>query len=189
MITLIDNHDSFTYNLIYLLEKLQVEVKVFFPENVDFNTLAQSTHLLLSPGPKHPKDTPINQEIILRFHQQKPILGVCLGHQSIAQAFGGKVTRGKEPVHGKTSKITFKPNPLFCHLSQNLEVMRYHSLIVQTLPDTLEAIAWSEDGVIMGLKHKLYPTFGVQFHPESILSQGGEQLLKNFLEISFDSLP
>lgn len=183
MIAFVDNHDSFSYNLVYLLKSLDKEVCICTPETLDVSVLEQATHIILSPGPRHPKDTPINQKIILDFYYQKPILGVCLGHQCIAYAFGGEVTKGKEPIHGKTSKITFKPNPLFEGLPQNLKVMRYHSLVVQNLPEELEAIAWSEDEVIMAVIHKLYPTYGVQFHPESILSQGGKQLLKNFLNI------
>ncbi|WP_027327410.1 anthranilate synthase component II [Helicobacter pametensis] len=187
MIALIDNHDSFTYNLIYLLEELSQEICVFFPQDLVWDILEQATHIIISPGPRHPRDTPINQEVILNFYIKKPILGVCLGHQCIAHAFGGEVIQGRQPIHGKTSQITFKSNPLFEGLSQNLEVMRYHSLVVQNLPNELEAIAWSEDEVIMALRHKIFPLYGVQFHPESILSQGGSKLLQNFLQIHLDS--
>lgn len=182
MIALLDNYDSFTYNLVYLLEGMGADIKVHQAGNFRWDVFSQADRIILSPGPKHPKDSFINQEIIQSFYRKKPILGVCLGHQCIAYAFGGKV-EASEPVHGKTSKIYFSDSKLFDGVEQEAEMMRYHSLVVRDLPCELEAIAWSEDDVIMGLKHNVYPLYGVQFHPESILSQGGERILQNFLQL------
>lgn len=183
MIALLDNYDSFTYNLVYLLEEMGEEVRVYQAENLVWEAFQKARHIILSPGPKHPKDSLLNQKIIQEFYRTKPILGVCLGHQCIAYAFGGEVIRAKEPMHGKTSKIFFAPSLLFDGIKQGSEMMRYHSLVVQNLPKELEAIAWSEDRVIMGLKHRDFHLYGVQFHPESILSYGGERILQNFLQI------
>lgn len=183
MIALLDNYDSFTYNLVYLLEGMGEEVRVYQEENLVWEAFQKARHIILSPGPKHPKDSLLNQKIIQEFYRTKPILGVCLGHQCIAYAFGGEVIKAKEPMHGKTSKIFFASSFLFDGIKQGSEMMRYHSLVVQNLPKELEVIAWSEDRVIMGLKHRDFHLYGVQFHPESILSCGGERILQNFLQI------
>lgn len=183
MIALLDNYDSFTYNLVYLLEVMGQDVRVFQAENLDWEIFHQAKQIILSPGPKHPKDSLLNQSIIQKFYRSKPILGVCLGHQCIAYAFGAEVIKGKEPMHGKTSKIFFKTCDLFDGIKQGVEMMRYHSLVVKSLPKELETIAWSEDRVIMALKHRDFNLYGVQFHPESVLSCEGEKILQNFLQI------
>lgn len=183
MIALLDNYDSFTYNLVYLLEEMDQEVRVFQESNLDWDCFNQAKKIILSPGPKHPKDSLLNQKLIEVFSQSKPMLGVCLGHQCIAYAFGGKVLQAREPTHGKTSKIFFANSALFAGIKQGAEMMRYHSLIVQDLPKELEVIAWSEDGIIMGIKHRDFNLYGVQFHPESILSLDGRRILQNFLQI------
>lgn len=181
MIVLIDNYDSFTYNIVHLLQKLDFEVRVDEAKNI--RDLKNASHLIISPGAGKPNEAVESLEVIERYKESKPILGVCLGHQCIAYAFGGSVKKAKEPIHGKTSKIRFLPNELFIGCEQGFEVMRYHSLSVDYLGDELEALAWSEeDEVIMALKHKTLPIYGVQFHPESILSNYGERILLNFLK-------
>lgn len=184
MIAVLDNYDSFTYNLVYLLAELNEEVRVCTPQTYSQDLFDQASHIILSPGPKHPKDSKLNQSIIQDFYPIKPILGICLGHQCIAYSFGAEVTQGREPIHGKTSHISFQPCALFQGLQQGFQAMRYHSLVVRNLPQDLQAIAWSEDGVIMAIKHQIYATYGVQFHPESILSNGGKQILQNFCLLS-----
>lgn len=182
MVVLIDNYDSFTYNIVHLLEKLSCEVRVDEAKNI--GDLSSASHIIISPGAGKPNEAIESLEVIEQYKESKPILGICLGHQCIAYAFGGSVGKGGEPIHGKTSKVRFVPNVLFDGCKQGFEVMRYHSLCVQTLGDELEALAWSEeDNVIMALRHKSLPIFGVQFHPESILSNYGERILQNFLEI------
>lgn len=183
MIALLDNYDSFTYNLAYLLRELGEKVEVFLPSNPLWHILHKADRIILSPGPGHPKDAKLNQEIIRKFYKSKPILGVCLGHQCIGYTFGAEIRKGKTPIHGKTSKISFKNCDLFSTLPQGIEVMRYHSLIVHDLPQELEEIAWTEDGILMALKHRQFQVYGVQFHPESILSQEGKLILKNFCDL------
>ncbi|ANV97336.1 hypothetical protein BBW65_00195 [Helicobacter enhydrae] len=184
-VVLIDHHDSFTYNIVHYLQDLGARVEVLeAQEGVSEDPrLSEASHILLSPGPGHPKDALESLNIIQKFYKAKPILGVCLGHQCIALAFGGKVERGKEPIHGKTSRLSFVANPLFQGLEQGFGVMRYHSLCVSVLPSSLECIATSE-GVIMALKHRDYPIYGVQFHPESILCENGKAIFENFLILS-----
>lgn len=180
MVVLIDNYDSFTYNIVHLLEQLSCEVRVDEANNI--RDLDLASHIIISPGAGKPSEAIESLAVIEKYKESKPILGICLGHQCIAYAFGGSVRKGSEPIHGKTSKLRFLPNTLFEECEQGFEVMRYHSLSVQTLGDELEALAWSEeDDVIMALKHKRLPIFGVQFHPESILSNYGERILQNFL--------
>lgn len=185
MVVLIDNYDSFTYNLVHYLQELGEEVNVIEACQVQDkqSIIDQASHLIISPGPGHPNEAKESLKVIRENYQSKPILGVCLGHQCIAISFGGVVEQGVEPVHGKTSKLTFVQNALFDSLPQGLEVMRYHSLIVSSLSNELEALAWSEDGVLMALRHTKYPLYGVQFHPESILTSEGRKLLSNFLKI------
>lgn len=182
MVVLIDNYDSFTYNIVHLLQKLDCEVRVDEAKNI--RDLTNASHIIISPGAGKPNEAIESLEVIERYKESKPILGVCLGHQCIAFSFGGSVKKGNEPIHGKTSKVSFVPNVLFEGCKQGFEVMRYHSLCVDKLGEELEALAWSEeDQVIMALKHKKLPIFGVQFHPESILSNYGERIFQNFLRI------
>ena len=187
MILVIDNYDSFTYNLVQYLGELGAEVQV---RRNDQATLAEIERLaperiVISPGPKTPTEAGICLELIQKFSGLTPILGVCLGHQAIGQAFGGKVVRAPEIMHGKTSRITHDGKTIFCGLSSPFIATRYHSLIVErgSLPACLEISATSPDGLIMGLRHRKMKVEGVQFHPESVLTEAGKQLLANFLRL------
>ncbi len=191
MLLLIDNYDSFTYNLYQYFCELGADVLVKRNDQLslaDIEQLAPS-HLVISPGPCTPDDAGISLAAITHFAQKLPILGVCLGHQAMAQAFGGRVVRARKAVHGKTSPIRHSGESVFRGLNNPLTVTRYHSLIVtpESLPDCFNLTAWTErDGhpdEIMGIAHKQLPLHGVQFHPESILSEQGHQLLDNFLKI------
>lgn len=188
MILVIDNYDSFTYNLVQYLGELGAEIIVRRNDEVSIeeieNTL-QPEKILISPGPGTPDDAGISLEVLKRFTNKVPILGVCLGHQAIGQMFGGRVIRAPEPVHGKPVEIRHDGKTIFAGLEDNFSAGRYHSLIVErdTLPECLEISATSPDGLIMGLRHKTYKIEGVQFHPESILTIEGKKLLKNFIEI------
>lgn len=182
MVVLVDNYDSFTYNIVHYLEELGCEVRV--DEAGAIGDLSLASHIIISPGAGNPSEAVESLEVIERYKGVKPILGICLGHQCIAYAFGGRVGRGREPIHGKTSKVEFVEDRLFVGCERGFEVMRYHSLVVESLGEELEKIAWSrEDDVIMALRHKRFPIYGVQFHPESILSQNGHLLLENFLRM------
>lgn len=183
MIALIDNYDSFTYNIVQYLHELGSEIAVFEAKGIP--NLMEYSHIIISPGAGKPSEAIESLKVIEKYAQIKPILGICLGHQCIAHFFGGKVIKGKEPVHGKTSHLRFLPNPLFGGCAQGFEVMRYHSLCVDEVGDDLEEIAWSEDGVIMAIRHKTLPIYGVQYHPESILSENGKLILNNFISMSF----
>lgn len=179
MIALIDNYDSFTYNIVHYLQELEQEVEVFEAKNI--GELSSFSHIIISPGAGKPSEALESLEVIKTYAGVKPILGICLGHQCIAHCFGAKVQKGNIPIHGKTSKLTFLSHFLFKGYKQDIEVMRYHSLCVSDLGEELRAIAWSEDGVIMALEHKTLPLYGVQYHPESILSTNGKILLYNFI--------
>lgn len=184
MLLLIDNYDSFTYNLLQYLQCLQQEVVVIKNDELtleEIETLAPS-HLIISPGPKAPQDAGISMAAIHHFHQQIPILGVCLGHQCLAQAFGGRIIRAPEIRHGKTSMISHQQQGLFHDLPGPFAVMRYHSLAVEpeTIPACFSIDAWADD-TIMAISHRQYPLFGLQFHPESILSEHGMTLLDHFI--------
>lgn len=185
MIVIIDNYDSFTYNLYQYVGEINPEVKVFRNDEVTIETLNQIDidHIIISPGPGFPKDSGISKEVIKTLGKDIPILGVCLGHQCIGEVFGGRIIHAEQMVHGKTSMITHNEIDLFQGLENPLKVTRYHSLVVDrdSIDDDLIITAESSDGEIMGLKHKKYPIFGVQFHPESIATQDGKELLKNFL--------
>lgn len=186
MILVIDNYDSFTYNLVQYLGELGEEVKVFRNDEIDIagiEALAPD-HILISPGPCTPNEAGISLDIISRLKGVIPIFGVCLGHQAIGQAFGGKVIRAERLMHGKTSPIHHEGKSVFEGLPNPFTATRYHSLIVEkeSLPDELEITAWTEEGEIMGLAHKEYPVEGVQFHPESIITDHGHQMLRNFLK-------
>jgi anthranilate synthase/aminodeoxychorismate synthase-like glutamine amidotransferase len=185
MILLIDNYDSFTYNLVQMLEQMDQEVKVFRNDRIDIQDIEarNPSALMVSPGPGTPTDAGISISAISNLGPKIPILGVCLGHQAIAAAYGAKVVRADRIMHGKTSMIYHDDHGIYQNLSNPFEAVRYHSLIVQkdSLPDCLEISAWTEDGEIMGLRHRNHRTEGVQFHPESILTNSGEYLLQNFL--------
>ncbi|MGE7828776.1 aminodeoxychorismate/anthranilate synthase component II [Paenibacillus sp. NPDC093718] len=186
MILVIDNYDSFTYNLVQYLGELGEEVKVYRNDEIDIagiEALAPD-HILISPGPCTPNEAGISLDVISHFKGAIPIFGVCLGHQAIGQAFGGNVIRAERLMHGKTSAIHHTGGSVFEGLPVPFTATRYHSLIVEkeTLPDQLEITAWTEEGEIMGLRHKQYPVEGVQFHPESIITDHGHQMLRNFLK-------
>ena len=188
MILVIDNYDSFTYNLLHYLNELGAETLVY---RNDALTVEEALGLkpdgvLLSPGPCTPNEAGICLELIARAPDSLPILGVCLGHQSIGQAFGGDVVRAKATMHGKTSPMHHTGKGVFAGMPQDFTATRYHSLSVarETLPEVLEVTAWTDDGEIMGMKHLTRPLWGVQFHPESIATEGGHHLLANFLELA-----
>lgn len=184
-ILLIDNYDSFTYNLVQYLAELGAEVLVKRNDEISLAKIKKLTpdKIVISPGPCTPSESGICLEMIKAFAGKIPILGVCLGHQAIAMAFGGSLKQAEKILHGKTSKIYHKEVGLYRGLPNPFEATRYHSLIVEkeTLPGTLTVTAWTEDGVIMGLRHTEFDVEGVQFHPESILTSEGKELLKNFL--------
>ncbi|MBB6733346.1 aminodeoxychorismate/anthranilate synthase component II [Cohnella zeiphila] len=186
MILVIDNYDSFTYNLVQYLGELGQDIQVFRNDEIDLDGIAERKpdHLLISPGPCTPNEAGVSLGLIERFKGEIPILGVCLGHQSIGQAFGGDVVRADELMHGKTSDIFHDGKTIFAGLENPFTATRYHSLIVkrETLPDCLEVSAETEGGVIMGLRHKEYVVEGVQFHPESIMTGSGMTILRNFLD-------
>jgi anthranilate synthase component 2 len=190
MILLIDNYDSFVHNLArYVRELGFIEVV----QRNDAITIEQietlgPSHIIISPGPCTPDDAGVSLSVIQHFAKNIPILGICLGHQAIAQAFGGEIIRAKQPTHGKASAVTHNQQGIFKGLPNPFKAARYHSLAVnqKKLPTCLEITARTEDDEIMGLQHQRYPTVGVQFHPESILTEGGYQLMSNFLNAEFD---
>ncbi|EGI77627.1 aminodeoxychorismate/anthranilate synthase component II [Hylemonella gracilis] len=183
---MIDNYDSFTYNLVQYFGELGAEVEVFRNDEITVEGVAQRRpdRLVVSPGPCSPAEAGISIAAIQHFAGKLPVLGVCLGHQSIGAAFGGKVVRARELMHGKTSEITTTRQGVFAGLPEKFTVNRYHSLAVEraSCPPELEVTAWTDDGEIMGLRHKTLDVEGVQFHPESILTEHGHAMLKNFLE-------
>jgi anthranilate synthase/aminodeoxychorismate synthase-like glutamine amidotransferase len=186
-VVLIDNYDSFTYNLVQYLGELGSEVVVRRHDEVDVAGVAalEPTHLVVSPGPKTPDDAGISVESIRTLAGRVPILGVCLGHQAIGAAFGARIVRGREPVHGKTSEIRHDGRTVFAGLENPMVATRYHSLVIAPdPPPQLEVTAWCDGDVIMGVRHRDLPVEGVQFHPESILTGSGKALLANFLALS-----
>jgi anthranilate synthase/aminodeoxychorismate synthase-like glutamine amidotransferase len=186
MVLVIDNYDSFTYNLVQYLAELGEEVKVVRNDEASVDELYRlgPTRIVISPGPCTPNEAGVSLEVVSKLAGKVPILGVCLGHQSIGQAFGGKVVRAREVVHGKTSRIFHDERGLFAGLPNPFEATRYHSLVVARdgLPDCLEVTAKTWDEEIMGLRHKSLPVEGLQFHPESFLTTVGKDLLRNFLK-------
>jgi len=184
MISVIDNYDSFTYNLVQYLGELGAELRVYRNDEVTPEELERQapSHIVISPGPGWPDDGGVSNEVIRYFHQKIPILGVCLGHQCIAQVFGGQVVRAPRLMHGKTSPIYHTDRGILANLPDPFTATRYHSLVVQEpLPSALELTAFTREGEVMGIRHRHYPIFGVQFHPESILTMVGKELLENFL--------
>jgi anthranilate synthase component II len=187
MLLMIDNYDSFTYNLVQYFGELRQEVVVFRNDQVSLEEIAalRPAHIVISPGPCTPSEAGVCLPLIQRFAGEVPILGVCLGHQSIGQAFGGKIVHAKQVMHGKVSPIHHADQGVFKGLSEPFEATRYHSLVIEraSLPEALEVTAWTDDGEIMGVRHKSLPVEGVQFHPESILTQHGHDLLRNFVQV------
>jgi anthranilate synthase/aminodeoxychorismate synthase-like glutamine amidotransferase len=187
MVLMIDNYDSFTYNLVQYLGELGAELEVHRSRKIGLDALdaLKPERIVISPGPCTPKEAGISNDVIKHFAGKVPILGVCLGHQCIGDAFGGEVVRADRLMHGKTSMIVHNEVELFKGLDNPFEATRYHSLIVKrdTLPDCLEITAWTDQDEIMGLRHKTLPIWGVQFHPESILTTAGKSLLGNFLAL------
>ena len=185
MLVMIDNYDSFTYNLVQYLGELGARLRVFRNDKVSVKQIEKlkPSKIVISPGPCTPREAGISNDVIRHFSGKVPLLGVCLGHQCIGYVFGGKISRAKSIMHGKVSSIYHDKNPLFKKLENPFTATRYHSLVVKrsSLPSILKVIAWTDDSEIMGLKHKKHPTWGVQFHPESILTACGKQLLKNFI--------
>ncbi len=193
MIIVIDNYDSFTYNLVQYLGELgaefpvAAEIQVYRNDQISLEQIRQlqPAGVVISPGPGRPEDAGISLDLIQQLGPSLPILGVCLGHQSIGQVFGGKVVSASELMHGKTSQVSHTGTGVFQGLENPMTATRYHSLVIdrQTCPDVLEITAWVDDGTIMGVRHRNYPHVeGVQFHPESVLTTSGKQLLRNFLE-------
>jgi anthranilate synthase component 2 len=186
MLLMIDNYDSFTYNLVQYFGELKQEVVVFRNDQISLEEVEAlaPAQIVISPGPCTPNEAGISVPLIERFAGKMPILGVCLGHQSIGCAFGGKIVHAKAVMHGKVSRIHHTDQGVFRGLASPFEATRYHSLVIEraTLPEQLEVTAWTEDGEIMGVRHRSLPVEGVQFHPESILTQYGHELLRNFLQ-------
>lgn len=187
MILVIDNYDSFTYNLVQYLSELGAEMRVFLNDQitVDEAVALSPEKVLVGPGPCTPKEAGISCDMIREFGPRLPVFGVCLGHQSIGDVYGGNVIRGERLMHGKTSPMIHENKSVFRGLPCPFDATRYHSLIIEreTLPDCLEITAWTAEGEIMGVQHKELPVHGVQFHPESILTVEGKKLLQNFLDL------
>ena len=191
MLLMIDNYDSFTYNIVQYFGELGQQVEVYRNDQIDLETIQtlNPEYLVISPGPCTPTEAGVSVEAIKHFAGKIPIMGVCLGHQSIGQAFGGKIIRAKEVMHGKTSPVYHQDTSMFAGLPNPVQTTRYHSLVIEqaSLPACLEVTAWTQDEAgnfdeIMGVRHKEYAIEGVQFHPESILTDQGHQMLRNFLE-------
>ena len=188
MLLMIDNYDSFTYNLVQYFGELGEDVRVARNDEITLDQIEKlaPTRICISPGPCSPNEAGISLALLQRFAERIPILGVCLGHQAIGQAFGGKVVRAKTLMHGKVSPVEHTASGVFANVPNRFSAARYHSLAVErsSLPDCLEVTAWTDDGEIMGLRHRTLPIEGVQFHPESIATEHGHALLKNFLQMS-----
>lgn len=192
MILVIDNFDSFTYNLVQYMGEMGAELCVIRNDAATLRDIQamQPSHIVISPGPGDPDDSGVSLDVLREMGAATPILGVCLGHQAIGQVFGGRVIRAPRLMHGKTSLIYHTNDPMFAGLPSPFEATRYHSLIVEdsTFPDSLQVTARTSEGEIMALRHREYPVYGVQFHPESILTQGGRQILQNFLQVQVPEL-
>jgi anthranilate synthase/aminodeoxychorismate synthase-like glutamine amidotransferase len=187
MILVIDNYDSFTYNLVQEMGEMGAELEVVRNDQASLDDIRamNPSHIVISPGPGTPDDSGVSQDVLRYLGETTPILGVCLGHQCIGQVYGGVVKRAPRLMHGKTSMVYHKGDPMFKGVPSPFEATRYHSLIVEeaTLPDSLMITAFTDQGEIMGLRHKQFPVYGVQFHPESILTKYGPRILQNFLEV------
>lgn len=187
MIVMIDNYDSFTFNLVQYLGEIEPDIRVFRNDEITVDDIGKldPNFIIISPGPGTPDDAGISKQVIGELGTHYPILGICMGHQCMAEVFGGKVVRAPRLMHGKTSPIYHFLHPLFEGIPNPFIATRYHSLIVEEsdLPDDLEVIAFTKEGEIMGVSHRLYPIFGLQFHPESILTTSGMQILRNFLSL------
>lgn len=188
MIVIIDNYDSFTYNLCQYVGEINPDIEVYRNDKVKIEHICKKkpSHIIISPGPGFPKDAGISTHLVRELGSRIPILGVCLGHQAIGEAYGGKVVHARELMHGKASEVLIDNEcPLFYSLPERIRAGRYHSLIVKkdSLPSELKVVARTLDGEIMGLEHEKYPVFGIQFHPESILTPNGKVILRNFLNI------
>lgn len=188
MLLMIDNYDSFTYNLVQYLGELGEEIVVKRNDRITFDEIEEMSpdRIVISPGPCTPKEAGISVDLVKRFAGKVPIMGVCLGHQSIGAAFGAKIVRADKLMHGKTSMILHDGKTIFANVVNPFVATRYHSLIIQkdSLPDGFEVSAWTDDGTIMGIRHKEYILEGVQFHPESILTDAGKKILNNFIKRS-----
>lgn len=194
MILLIDNYDSFSYNLYQLIGSIQPDIKVIRNDELNIKQIRclDPSHIILSPGPGYPKDAGICEEVIREMKNQVPILGVCLGHQAICEVFGATITHAKKLMHGKQSLLTIDhTSPVFFGLATSLTAARYHSLaaVRETLPQSLTVIAEDSQGEVMAVAHKEYPVYGLQFHPESILTPDGMTILKNFLNVKANTKP
>jgi anthranilate synthase component 2 len=187
MLLMIDNYDSFTYNLVQYFGELGQEVLVRRNDKITLEEIKtlNPERIVISPGPGIPSEAGVSEAVIREFGPELPVLGVCLGHQAMGEVFGGTVVRAPELMHGKVSQIQHNQAGLFEGLPQDFQATRYHSLVVrrEDFPDSLEVTAWTQSGLIMGLKHRQYPIHGVQFHPEAILTEYGKDLLKNFIKI------
>ena len=187
MLVIIDNYDSFTYNLVQYFGELGAQLKVFRNDAITLDEIAElhPTHICISPGPGTPDDAGISCDVIREFGKKIPLFGVCLGHQSIGQVFGGNVIRAARLMHGKTSLMHHEGESVFAGLDNPMEATRYHSLIVEreSLPNCLKVTSWTDQGEIMGLQHRNHTIHGVQFHPESILTHQGKELVNNFLKL------
>lgn len=188
MVLVIDNYDSFTYNLVQYLGELGAKPVVYRNDEISTAKIKRlgPRQIVISPGPGTPKEAGVSNEVIRELSGKIPILGVCLGHQCIGEVFGGRVVRAERIMHGKTSQIYHNRKTIFQRIPNPFTATRYHSLLVEkrSLPSSLETTAWTDQGEIMGLKHRRIPTWGVQFHPESILTQEGKKILKNFLSLT-----
>ena len=188
MLLMIDNYDSFVYNLVRYFEELEEEIIIYRNDKISIEDIEKMNidGIVISPGPKSPKEAGLSLEIIDKFKEKIPILGICLGHQCIGYYFNAIVKKGNEPVHGKVFNITHNNKGLFQNVKDPLRVTRYHSLIVsrENLPDTIEITSETDDKVIMGIKHKDYPIYGVQFHPEAEMTEEGHKILNNFINIT-----
>ncbi len=187
MILIIDNYDSFTYNLVQYIGTLNPDLEVHRNDKITLDEIRKMNpqRIVISPGPGKPEDAGLSIDVVKEFGKSTPIFGICLGHQAITVAFGGKVDRANEIVHGKTSRITHIGSKIFSDIPETFEATRYHSLVAmeESLPEELNITAKTDNGLIMALEHKKYPVYGVQFHPESIVTEHGMDMVKNFLEV------
>ena len=187
MILIIDNYDSFTYNLVQYIGTLNPDLEVHRNDKITLDEIRKMNpqRIVISPGPGKPEDAGLSIDVVKEFGESTPIFGICLGHQAITVGFGGKVDRANEIVHGKTSRITHSGSKIFCDIPETFEATRYHSLVAMedSFPSELKITARTDNGLIMALEHKKYPVYGVQFHPESIVTEHGMDMVKNFLEV------